>query len=124
MIWKEAVMASSQRLPGGTQEKHKKPHSGWVVSWPSFEPSTSKIEVQSITTRPTCSVCCDVLLLINSIQPYSGVSGFCRILFNYRKNNKPPVTLYVYSELRAASVHKSYTTKEATKIAVRFSLSE
>lgn len=38
MNWKGSGL--SRNLPGGTQENHERPQSGYPVSWPRFEPRT------------------------------------------------------------------------------------
>jgi hypothetical protein len=46
----------SRNFPGGTEENHKKNQSGYRVFRSRFESSTSRIQLYSFTSRPTCSV--------------------------------------------------------------------
>jgi hypothetical protein len=62
-IWKKWSWHNwgmSWHLPGGTKETDEIPVRIAGV-WPRFEPSTSQIQVYSVTTRPTSSV----ILLLN-----------------------------------------------------------
>jgi hypothetical protein len=45
-----------RHLPGGTEETTTNLKSGWAVTWPKFEPSTSRMKVQTVTALPTSSV--------------------------------------------------------------------
>jgi hypothetical protein len=46
----------SLNVPGWTEENNEKLRSGYTVSRPRFDPSISRIYVQSVRARPSCSV--------------------------------------------------------------------
>jgi hypothetical protein len=50
------IEALSRHLPGGTEEIHENPQSGYPVSRPRFEPRTSRIRIKSVAAMPTRSV--------------------------------------------------------------------
>jgi hypothetical protein len=46
----------SRYLRGGTEEDQEQLHPGYPIYWPRFKSSTSRIQVQSDTSRPICSM--------------------------------------------------------------------
>jgi hypothetical protein len=58
-IWKELAVALSKYhagMSGGGEENHAVFSQNIPRYWPTFKPSTSQIQVHSITSRPASSV--------------------------------------------------------------------
>lgn len=50
----DQIEVLSQHLPWGTEEDHRKTHSGKLVSQPRFKSKTLRMQIRSVTATPAC----------------------------------------------------------------------